>query len=344
MSLFTKEPKMYLGVDVGSTSVKVVELSRERNNFTLENYGIASIKDVTGTEIRNKNERAFSSSIDAISDTIRAILKEADIKTKNSVFAIPDFSSFFTSFEVPKMKRSEVESAIQFQARQRIPLPLNEVTLDWTLTGLRDGEEGEMVEVLLLAVPNETVKTYRKIAKKSGLEVGLLDAGTFGLAEVYGKEGKTIIVSDIGDQSTTVNIIEDKIPKHSHSLEISGKDFTEDFDMLPEINYNKGEENLSETSEKIKKSLSEDLAEKIKDICDSYQKEEGKNIDKIYITGGASKLKEIKKSLSEGFDIDDANPFRDLKYPSSLEGALKELSPLCSVAVGMAIKGLNSKS
>ncbi|MGM0438984.1 MAG: type IV pilus assembly protein PilM [Patescibacteria group bacterium] len=344
MPLFSKDPKKCLGIDIGATSIKIIELSKEGEEISLKNYGIASIEDITGRKLRAKSEGAFSSSLSAISDTVNTILKEANIKTKRSVFSIPDFSSFFTSFEVPKMKKSEVESAIQFQARQRVPLPLNEVTLDWNLTKLRKKEGEEMVEVLLLAVPNDIIKNYRSIAKKSGLEVGSLDAETFGLARVFGEEDETIVVVDIGDQSTTVNIIEDKIPKHSHSLDISGKDFTKDIAILPEVDYNENEKDkASRVPQKIRKSLAEEMSKKIKNVCDSYERERGEEINKILVTGGGIKFEEVKRELSSTFSVVVANPFGKLNYPSVLEPIIKDLSPLCSVSIGMAMEGLRSK-
>ncbi len=335
-----------LGIDVGATSVKIVELQNEKSKASLKNYGVASIKDIAGTDIRTKNENILYSSAGAISKTIEAILNETKIKTKKSFFAIPDFSSFFTSFEVPKMKKSEVESAIHFQARQRVPLPLSEVTLDWTLTGLKEIDGNEVLEVLLLAVPNETVKTYRKVAKEVGLQVGSLDAGAFGLAKVYGKKEQVVVVCDIGDQSTTVSIIEDETPKHSHSLDIAGKDFVESFAILPEINYTEDDENsdneVKEVSSKIKKSLAEDLSTQIRMICENYQSSE-KKIDKMYLIGGGSKFQEVGKVLSDNFLVELGRPFDNLVYPEVAKDALDDLSPIFSVAVGMALEGLNSK-
>jgi type IV pilus assembly protein PilM len=354
MSLFSKNSKKCLGIDVGATSIKVVELAVEKNNLVLKNYGISSIKEIGDKKKRTKNEKTFSSSTDLISKTLKAILKETGIKTRRSVFSIPDFSSFFTSFEVPKMKKSEVEWAIHFQARQRVPLPLNEVTLDWKLTNLIEKKGEELVEVLLLAVPNEIVSSYREIAKESNLEMGSLDAETFGLAKVFGKKEETVVVVDIGDQSTTVNIIKEDIPKHSNSLSIAGKDFTENFAILPDVNYNEKESSddeekkeerrkIKEVSKKVKESLSEDLVRKVKEVCNSYQAEEGEEVKEVVLTGGASKFKEVKEAFSNEFSVSEINSFSNLKYPLTLEPAVREVAPLFPVAVGMALEGLKYK-
>lgn len=345
MSLFSfsKKTNKCLGIDIGTTSIKVVEIINEKEKLILKNYGISSTKSITGRTIWAKAGGSFSAPTDAIAETIKLILEEAGIKTKRSVFAIPDFSSFFTSFKVPKMKKSEVESAIQYQARQRVPLPLNEVTLDWQLTNLIEKNNKELVEVLLLAVPNEIINTYRLIAKKTGLEMGTLDAETFGLARVLGEEDNTIMVVDIGDQSTKVNIIENKIPKHSNSFQIAGKDFTKNVAIFPEVNYNGGEA-MNEVSDKIKKSLAEDLANKIKGVSDAYRDQSGKKIKKVFLTGGGVKFKEIKTNLSKNFSVELAKPFKNLQYPEILEPAIGNLSPLCTIAIGMAMEGLNNNN
>ena len=345
MPLFSKDPKNCLGIDIGATSIKIVELSKKDGNISLTNYGIASIKDITGRSL-SSDGGPLSSSLGAVTDTIADILDEAKMKTKRTVFSIPDFNSFFTAFEVPKMKKSEVESTIQYQARQRIPLPLNEVTLDWNLTNLVKKGEEEMVEVLLLAVPNDTIKSYRAIAKKTGLEVGSLDAETFGLARVYGEKEKTIVVVDIGHQTTTVNIIEDEVPKHSHSLDLAGKDFTKDVAILPEVNYNEEseeKEKASEVSSKIKKPLSEEMAEKIKEVCDSYESGKDKSIDKLVITGGGTNFDEIKSVVLSNLGAEEGNSFKKIEYPSVLEPIINDLSPFFSVSMGMALEGLKRK-
>ncbi len=344
MPLFSKDPKNCLGIDIGATSIKIVELSKKDGNISLTNYGIASIKDITGRSL--SSDKGFSSSIGVVTDTVNKILDEARMKTKRTVFSIPDFNSFFTAFEVPKMKKSEVESAIQYQARQRIPLPLNEVTLDWNLTNLVKKGEEEMVEVLLLAVPNDTIKAYRAIAKKTGLEVGSLDAETFGLARVYGEKKKTVVVADIGHQTTTVNIIEDEVPKHSHSLDLAGKDFTKDVAILPEVNYNEEsekKEQASEVSNKIKKSLSEEMIKKIQEVCDSYESGKDKNINKLIITGGGTNFDEIREMVLGDLNAKEGNSFKKIEYPSVLEPIINDLSPLFSVSIGMALEGLKRK-
>ncbi len=345
MPLFSSDSNRCLGVDIGSTSIKIVELSQKNGNVVLENYGISSIKGITGKNIRVKGEEDFWSSVKAISETVKNILKKANIKTKKSFFAIPDFTSFFTSFEVPKMKKSEVESAIQFQARQRIPLPLNEVTLDWKLTNLRKNEEGEeLVEVLLLAVPNETVKAYRRIAEKSGLDIGVLDSEAVGLATVYGKKNEIVTVIDIGDQSTTINIIDNEIPRHSHSLDISGKDFIKDIAITPEIDYDKKKKKTIESAKKMKESLLKDLTDKIITVCDSYRGEKNRKIKNVIVTGGGSNWDDIENYLSKELTIVKGNPFENIKHPEVLEEVLKEdLGPLFTIAIGMALQGLNSK-
>ena len=357
MPLFSKNNKKCLGIDIGSTSIKIVELAQGEDGFSLNNYGIASMKDITGRAIRSKNGQGLISSKSAIAETIEKIIKEAGIKTKKTIFSIPDYSSFFTSFEIPKMKKSEVESAIQHQARQRIPLPLNEVTLDWTLAKLRKKDGEELIEVLLLAVPNETIKAYREVANKTGLKVGALDAETFGLAKIYGEEEKTIAVVDIGDQSTTINIIEDGIPKHSHSINTSGKDFTEEVAILPDINYNddsveedknkendnEGDDSPTKVAKKVRESLTEELVRKIERVRLNYEEDQGK-VDDIIIIGGGVNFRDVHRKLKEELSAKYGKPFNKIDYPSELEPMMDgDLSSLLSVAAGMALEGFKSE-
>lgn len=341
MPLF-KNKSRCLGVDVGASSVKVVELAKQNNTFKLANYGLTTVEEIAGTQISTDTSQSFSSSAQPIGKTVKAILQEAGIKTSKTHFAVPDFSSFFTSFEIPKMQQEEVESAIQFQARQRIPLPLNEVTLDPNLIDESTSATEEIYEVVLLAVPNDTVKTYRRIAQEAGLEVGALEAEAFGLALTFGEEDKTILIADIGNESTTVNIVTGTTPRHSHSFDISGKDFKEEVGDLPEIGYNDNSQAQRVTKRRI--SLAEDFSERIDGLRESYEFENDTKVDKIVITGGGSKVKEIQGVLAKkDIPVERKNPFDKLEYPSVLDNAINELGALFSVAIGMALLGLKEE-
>ena len=129
-----KISKNFLGIDIGTSSIKVVELSRKGQAQELENYGEIKTLSFKESPFRQVEKNTLSFSNQEVASAIKAVLREAEIQTKEVNFSIPDFSSFFTSFELPQMTKKELPGAVKYEARSYIPLPLSEITLIQILT------------------------------------------------------------------------------------------------------------------------------------------------------------------------------------------------------------------
>ena len=212
---FGASSKSFLGIDIGTASIKIVALSKKGERKILENYGEISTHEVGEKPFRTgftPEKSSFSLSVKEISQGIRAILSEAKINSRLATFSIPDFSSFFTTIELPPMTREELPRAVHFEARQHIPLPLSEVVLDWSLISKETVDpQGPPLKVILVAVPKEVINQYQEISRLCGLHLLALEAEVFGLLRALIKEGKKVIILvEIGAQSTTVSIVEDR--------------------------------------------------------------------------------------------------------------------------------------
>src|SRR3989344_5940767 len=155
---FKRTPKGFIGVDIGTSSVKVVELSSARGGIRLETYGELKVYGY----LKRLADPIQSSSLQMldseVADMIKRIIEEANIKSRNASMSIPVFSSFFTLLELPAMTMKELASAIPFQARQLVPIPISEVVLDWEVIGrfnpkVAAATPQEKLLVLLVAVP-----------------------------------------------------------------------------------------------------------------------------------------------------------------------------------------------
>ena len=129
-NFLTIGPKKSLGIDIGVSSIKVIEISKRRKGFKLENYGEIKIADF---EYNKKSSsvagNGFSFSNEKIALAIKAIKKEANIKAKEANFSIPDFSSFFINFNLPIMDKEEIPQSVKHEVRPYIPLPLSEIVI-----------------------------------------------------------------------------------------------------------------------------------------------------------------------------------------------------------------------
>jgi len=352
-------PKKFLGIDIGTSFIKIAEVSRVGNRKKLENYGTFLATALYDKPFRTFEKSSLLLSSNDIARAIQAVLMEAKIKTRQAVFSIPDFSTFFTSFELPSMSQDELSSAVEYAARSHVPMPLSEVTLDWQITGQRTGaDQKTKTRVLLVAVPKEVINQYKHIAQLAGLELFALEAEVFGLirALVAKESRETLAIIDIGAQSTTCSIVEKGKLRLSHSFDMSGNELTEIVAKALSVEYKKAEEikkkyGLTVSGQEVAggKGVREILMPLIdvvlreaSEIINNYKQGSQKDIQKVILAGGTVQLPGLKeyfaKSLQKETEI--AFPFQNVFYPPILENNLREMGPAYAIAIGMALRGV----
>lgn len=351
---FGLSSKNVLGIDIGTFSIKIVELSKKRERTALENYGEVTTRQIGSTSFRtgfNSGSNSFELSNKEIAQGIQAILYEAKMHSKSVTFSVPDFSSFFTSFELPQMTKEELPKAINFEAKQHIPLPLSEVVLDWQTIDNKSNPQMPY-KVILVAVPKEVISQYQEIGRVCGLNVLALEAEVFGLIRSLLRQGgQVIILVDIGAQSTTVNVVEDKILRMSHSFDVGGSVLTEDIANVQNIDFWDAEDikkkekvdpvSNQPNSKALISRLDLILAE-IDKISQTFYQREGKEADAVFLAGSTSLLPGLKEyfALKLNKQIIIGDPFANMFYPQILTPALKEIGPSYAIATGMALRGL----
>ena len=349
---FKIAPQIFLGVDIGTFSIKIVEVSRWGKKRKLENYG-----EMQAEALYEKPFRTFEKSTLTVSDTdvvraILAILREARIKTKKAYFSIPDFSSFFTTFDLPQMTEDELSQAVRYEARQHIPLPLSEVTLDWQIIGGKEAnQKSTTLKILLVVVPNEIIQQYQEIARNSQLELLSLEAEAFGLARALITDPTTAVaLVDIGARSTTINIIDRGILKISHSFDTSGNDLTNVIAKGLDLSHGEAEELKkkhgllsSEIDTRVPMlPLIDLILNEIEKIFQNFYRTEKKEIQKLILAGGSAFLPGLADYFSKNLalTVEIANPFSNIYYPPILEETLREMGPSYAIALGTALRGL----
>ena len=192
LNILSKKSKSLVGIDIGSENIKVVELEhRKQKFFLLKNYALGMLENFTARTATTRE----------VANVLKNILKRADINNRQAAMSLPAYSTFLALVDIPKMPDSELEDAINFEARKYIPVPLSEVTLGWSRS------QGK---ILLIAVPKKLSQRYAEIAKLANLELRGLEAETFSLVRslAKGEKGKVVIV-DRGVHSTNISLVED---------------------------------------------------------------------------------------------------------------------------------------
>ena len=348
----TRRSKSVLGIDIGTSVIKIVELLKQGEQEKLINYGFASVGLSNKRFPKKLTKDTLLLSATETAEIIKAILKTAGIKSQRVVFSIPDFTTFFTTFHLPAMSEEEITQAVQFEARRHVPLPLQEVTLDWSVTkGAVSSKRGDELEILLVVVPNETIKQYEIIVELCKFELLALEAEVFGLQRALTRGiNRTVALIDIGAQSTTCSVVDRNVLKVSYSFDVAGNALTERLSKSLDIDYKaaillKKEQGLLAVKQNVREILTpmfDLMLTEIQKATQSFYQQEGKEIQTYIIAGASSLLPGLQDYFSSVLkkEIKMANPFANIVYPPILEGTLKDIGPGFSVAVGMALKGL----
>lgn len=364
---FKKKDTSFLGIDLGTNGVKVVQLGFEGGMAKLENYIIVEnieLQEVGGQRI---NEHISNMPINKIASSLTEIIKETGITAKKVAMSAPISSAFSSVVYLPNMTDDEIPKAVNFEARRYIPIPLSEVVFGWNVISREEAMEknkngkslrgNSKIKVLLIAIPKEVINKYASVAKLLKLELVALETESFSLARsLIGKRKGTFTIIDIGDRSTDITIVENGNVLLCHSVSgIGGLEITKIISHGLNIDFQRAEFLKKDMGSKFKsseKNISEIILpivsviiSETKKINSTYFRTSKKEIQKIILTGGSSNIAELVNSIYDGLKIavEIGNPWENIVYNKILSEKLKQLSPNFSVAVGLALRGFEGR-
>ncbi len=341
-----------LGIDIGTVSMKLVELSRKADIITLENYGILETR-----EYLNRGNASIQTSSLKISQReaipiLKKLIDEVKPKTRQVIASIPSFSTFFVTIEMPAMAPAEVGKAIQFQARQYIPIPISEVSIEWTKMSEFQNERGQPTHrYFLTATPNALVKTYTEIFKGAGLRLISLEVETAALVRsLMGNNNPITMIMDIGGQSTEFIVVEQGTIKRVTQSDYAGSTLTQALSHTLDISSKRAEE-LKRRKGLLGSGGEYELSTSLLSFLDviiqecerakrEYERVSGKTVEELMIVGGGSNLKGLEKYVKEQMQIRIHAPdaLWRFKRPIGLEPILPELNRELATATGLALR------
>ena len=353
-SFFSSGTKSVVGIDIGTSAIKVVQLRRERGHVLLETYGAIALGPYAGLEIG----RATSLSADKIGEALADVLREANVTTKNASLSIPYSSSLITILKLPASVEKQLSAVVPIEARKYIPVPINEVTLNWFVVG-NDKEKAAnaKIEVLLVAIHNDTVSKFRSIGSSAGLNVGFFEIEVFSSVRAALERGiAPVAVVDMGAGTTKFYVVERGLVRESHIISQGSQDLTLASSRSLNIPVTQAEEwkrrfGLGATSgttpaqvslaDSLKLSLSPLVSEIGRTIA-AYETRMNQSVSELVFTGGGAGLKGLQEFAQQHIStaVRLSDPFAKAQAPAFLEHILKEAGPEFSVAVGLALRHL----
>ncbi len=379
-NIFKKKLGNFVGIDLGTASIKLVELSGKEGEPRLVTYGIA---ERSGDIVRNN----LAEEINIVIGLLQRLKKEARVTTVNAIAALPPFSVFSSILSLPQMPKKEIAQAVKWEAKKFVPMPLEEMILDWKLLRSIEGDDKKKVDVndkqlisekveggavdkkeqqatseksvkkdirvLITAAPKNLVSRYIDIFRKAGFNLLSLETESFALARslLFGTRNPVMII-DIGALVTSISIIEDGIPILNRSLDLGGDTLTRSIATSLNIDQSRAEQFKRDIGmveggsggsiPKIIEQTLNPILNEVKYSLSLYQSQTAQGVEKVLLVGGSSYLPHLSEYLARVLNLNVylSDPWFKVAYPVELKSVLEEIGARLAVAIGLALRDL----
>lgn len=330
------QPKSKAGMDIGSHSVKLVEmLFPASGKPILTGFGVREFSGSGGA--------AISESIRGLASSIRTTVKEFAISVSG-----PSVIVRFIS--MPRMRREELAGAIRFEAEKHIPFNINECVLDFQI--MREDAKENKIDVLLAAAKKEHIEERIKFVQAAGFSVSLVDIDGFAVSNAFlanypvTNPDKTVFLLDIGAGLTNLSILRGSTICLLRDVAIGGKDFTAALAKTLAVDAATAEKSKLSPQDKAQavlqgsKAMLNNLLDEVRLSCSYYENQCGRTIDDIFISGGGAGLIGLPEFFKESLGIKPnfLQPFQAIDTVNIDAAELKKTEALLAVAAGLAMR------
>lgn len=355
--LTTEKQKSVLGVDIGSSSLKVVQLRKERGQAVLETYGELALGPYGGAEVG----QATNLSAEQITETLADLLREAKVTSTDCGVSIPYARSLLSLITLPYRKDpGEQKTVIELEARKFIPVPISEVQLDWFIVPKAEPSQfareedrlnkntKETVDVLVVAVHNDELSLLQSIVANVGLKSSFFEIEIFStIRAVVDEPARPVLVIDIGAASTKTYIIERGVVALSHAVSAGSQDVTRAVSVssnlsIPQAEKVKKDIGLGPGAPQGPEAIFSRIFSEARRVLIQYETSRKKAVSSVILTGGGGVTKELAAFAQRIFSIDVrvADPFSKTMAPAFMRSVLQKIGPEFAVAVGLALRKL----
>jgi type IV pilus assembly protein PilM len=343
-----------IGLDIGSNSIKLVQIKSSRDGIVLENFAMSPL---TPDSIYEGGIRDTS----AVVETIRNLAASHQLKTKHVALSIGGHSVIVKKISLPAMSDDELAESIHWEAEQYIPFDLVDVYLDYQILQTRI-DQGQM-DVMLVAAKKDVVDQYVNVVREADLKPVVVDTDCFSVQNAfeynYGlPEDELICVIHIGAENLNMNVIAYGITTFTRDLQMGGDLYTREIQKQMGVSYEEAEaykrggsdegDILPQEVQRVLSSMSETLASEINRSLEFHLATSGEeHFHKIYLSGGGAKLsnlaEEIQKKTNTSVEVLD--PFKQIYIDPEVfkVSYINEMRPLASVALGLSMRQRGDK-
>ncbi len=353
LTLFGGNKPAILGLDISTTAVKLLELSKSGNRYRVESY---AVEPLPPNSVIEKN----ISDVDAVGEAIKRAVKRSGTKLKDAAAAVAGSSVITKVISMPAaLSDDDMEGQIQLEADQYIPYPLEEVSLDFEVIGPTE-HDPDRVDVLLAASRSENVDVRVDAIELAGLHAKVIDVEAYAMENAFTmlKEhmpdnglDKTIAVVDIGATMTTLNVLHDLKTIYTREQVFGGKQLTEEIQRRYGLSYEEAgmakrqgglPDNYGpEVLEPFKEAMAQQVSRSLQFFFSSSQYN---SVDHIVLAGGSSSIVGIDDLIeqNQGVSTTIANPFSNMIISPKIKAqVLSNDAPALMIACGLALRSFD---
>ena len=354
IGMFSKD-RSVIGIDVGASTLKLIQIRKQSERAVLETYGELSTAGYSGGE----QGRAQLLMDEKVSAMIIDLKQEAGATSTKGIISIPLRYSFITVIEMPDMSDQELAESISFEARRYIPISLADVALDWWRIPEPDPEAAakkKTASVLLAAIQKDVIEKYKRILTDSKIEPVGFEIEVFSAIRAIGSRIRTAyMIFDIGALSTKIAVVDHGIIRQVHHVDRASQAFSLAISQSLGIDFKRAEQMKKDVgitgrpeAAGVRHTITP-LLDSIFDEADrlrsNYRRKSGVTVDRAILIGGGSLMPGLVDYAIEklGIEVLLANPFNQVEYPAFLQPTLKTIAPSFCVSTGLALRALQQQ-
>lgn len=340
------QSRKVVGIDIGASSIKVVELEQSEDVLALSTYGELQLGPYGGSDLGNIAKLPAEKRVEALVD----VMRESGAEAKEAVFALSLSDSFVTIISLPVKQGEDIGSRVRVEARKYIPVPFSDVTLEWTEIPALEPTEMLSQEVLIAAIQSVSLDDLTYIAEAVQMVAQPAEIELFSALRSATKSNDTsLAVIDLGAQISKLYIAEAGFLRRIHRVHAGGayvtraiaQNFGVSFEVAENLkrNYVAASVDAPKILTMVQNAYVPALSE-FKRVIDQYETRTKKPIGRVAILGGGALFPEmlgiVKYTLNK--EVELTNPFTKIAYPAFLEDTLINIAPVFSVALGAALR------
>ena len=341
---FARKPRESFGLDIGTSAVKVVQLRKGPDGFTLTALGNAALPVDAIADGMIKTP-------DAVAAAIRDAVARAGITIREAVIGIAGSELITKKVQLPEVPAKELRDAVELEAEHHIPFAFDEVCLDYHVAGRHDG----VMDLVIVAVKKSKVSEYIGVVEDAGFVPVIVDVDGFAVGnqfEVNHPEtsGDAVALIDMGAAVMKTNVIRGGAPAFARDIPFGGNQYTQaiadrlrtTFDHAERAKLGEASDIAWDSIVPALESVSRDLALEVRRTFDYFgSTSDSERIGRVVMSGGAARLRGLTEYLSSTWSIpvDVARPFERIDVDAAFADEARAAGPALAVAVGLALRG-----